>query len=158
MAGMTDFRTVPTPLPEIVSVLQGASVMLTGSRTITRYDAQRIARVLRECSVKFKRLHHGDARGADREVSRACVFQTIVKMHDVQKHPADWSLGRRAGPIRNAAMVGAVGVQERPVVLAVWDGSSRGTHHAICAALSAGLPVVLVQQAQIVGFARADLP
>jgi hypothetical protein len=54
----------------------------------------------------------------------------------VKLFPADWSLGRRAGPLRNESM--AVYGQ---ALVAVWDGQSRGTADMIRRARAHGLPV-----------------
>jgi hypothetical protein len=53
--------------------------------------------------------------------------------------PADWTLGTRAGPIRNQAMI-----REAEALIAIWDGKSRGTDDAIRRARAAGIPVVVV--------------
>lgn len=52
--------------------------------------------------------------------------------------PADWeTYGRKAGPLRNQHMV-ALG---HDLVLAFWDGTSRGTADCIRRAEKAGIPV-----------------
>lgn len=51
--------------------------------------------------------------------------------------PADWTtLGKSAGLIRNVAMA-----QYADVLVAFWDGQSRGTKHMIDTALKYGLEV-----------------
>lgn len=59
----------------------------------------------------------------------------------VERHPADWAThGKRAGFIRNAEMIDRVkGVMA--IVLAFWDGESKGTKHTIDLAKKAGLEV-----------------
>ena len=54
---------------------------------------------------------------------------------------ADWErLGRGAGPERNRRML----EQSNPdLVLAFWDGKSRGTKHMIEIAEKAGVPVIV---------------
>ena len=53
---------------------------------------------------------------------------------DTAVHPADWRrLGRKAGPIRNGAIVA-----DADHVVAFWDLRSRGTADAIDRALGAG--------------------
>lgn len=44
----------------------------------------------------------------------------------VEEYPADWSLGKSTGYIRNAQMVECC-----DAVLAIWDGKSNGTKHTI---------------------------
>ena len=62
----------------------------------------------------------------------------------VERHPADWAThGKRAGFIRNAEMVERVkGV--KAIVLAFWDGESKGTKHTIDLAKKAELEVCTV--------------
>lgn len=82
-------------------------------------------------------LIHGDARGVD---SSAKVNARAWGWH-VEDFPADWSLGRKAGPMRNQRMLDE-GKPHR--VLAFWDGKSRGTLDMIRRAVKAGVPVRIV--------------
>lgn len=61
----------------------------------------------------------------------------------VEAYPADWvNLGRGAGLIRNKRMLD----QGKPdLVLAFWDGTSRGTKHMIDLATKAGIPVEVIR-------------
>jgi hypothetical protein len=56
----------------------------------------------------------------------------------LERFPADWErLGKRAGFARNVEMV-----QEAPdLVVALWDGHSKGTLHTITLAVQHGIPV-----------------
>ena len=54
----------------------------------------------------------------------------------VERHPADWSLGRKAGPLRNQQMVD-LGAD---LCVAFRRGDSRGTTHCANAATLAGIP------------------
>jgi len=75
----------------------------------------------------------GGARGVDtaaREAAKALGFA-------FEEFPADWNLhGRRAGMIRNAAMI-----ETCDRVAAFWNGRSRGTDNAIKTARRLGKPV-----------------
>ena len=56
---------------------------------------------------------------------------------EVRRFPADWDrYGRRAGPIRNQEMA-----REGSILIAFWDGKSRGTKGMIDLALCRGLEV-----------------
>ena len=82
----------------------------------------------------------GGARGADRMTERcghALGFRVRVFM-------ADWDLhGKVAGFLRNQAML-----DEKPdLVIAFWDGESRGTRDTITRARSMGIPVEIVSPA-----------
>jgi hypothetical protein len=84
------------------------------------------------------RVIHGDAIGADKTAGTVARYLG----HLVEVYPADWrAYGRAAGIIRNLEML-----KQRPdLVLAFWDGRSRGTKHMIDAAREQGVPVEIVQ-------------
>lgn len=78
---------------------------------------------------------HGDCpTGADAIAQEFCEQTGIV----TERHPADWSIGKKAGPLRNQEMVdlGAY------VCLAFLLPSSRGTVDCIKRAKAAGIPVI----------------
>lgn len=60
----------------------------------------------------------GKCRGAD------ALGERYAREHGfrVVAYPADWSLGRRAGPLRNERMA-----HDADAVVCFWDGQSRGT-------------------------------
>lgn len=69
----------------------------------------------------------GTARGADR-LGELYAERTNSK---IKRFPADWdNLGKRAGYVRNAEMAkyAAKGIG---VLVAFWDGKSKGTKHMI---------------------------
>lgn len=82
----------------------------------------------------------GGARGVDTYAHRAAIYRGLR----TQTFRADWKKhGRRAGIIRNLAML-----DEQPdLVIAYWDGSSRGTQHTIHAAQTRGIPVEIHEAA-----------
>lgn len=84
---------------------------------------------------------HGGASGADSmagKIARECFYKEEV-------HPADWAThGRKAGLLRNAAMVEA----GADLCIAGWDGRSTGTLDTIRRCVQAGIPVRIVPQAQ----------
>ena len=74
---------------------------------------------------------HGGARGAD-QISGEMA--THIGM-PVQVFPADWEThGKAAGPIRNREMLDQL--EPGDLVLAFWDGRSRGTLDTIHETLS----------------------
>ncbi len=91
--------------------------------------------IQRRPSTSRFRLIHGGARGAD------AIAASIVADWDwdIIEFRADWECyGKAAGPRRNQTML-KVG---RPhLVLAFWDGKSRGTLDMISRATRAGVPV-----------------
>ncbi|TAL45507.1 MAG: hypothetical protein EPN91_02025 [Salinibacterium sp.] len=59
----------------------------------------------------------------------------------VEEFKADWeTYGRRAGIVRNLAML-----DTRPdLVIACWDGESKGTAHTMTEARKRGIPVEVI--------------
>ena len=80
----------------------------------------------------------GGARGADELaewLAPALGFTSKV-------YPADWeTFGKRAGYIRNVQML----EQDPDLVIAFWDGESRGTAHTIREAEKRGIPVEVIR-------------
>ena len=64
----------------------------------------------------------GAARGVDL-IAKAYAVENDWK---IEEYPADWSIGRQAGILRNIKMY-----KNTDEVLVLWDGNSRGTKHTI---------------------------
>ena len=82
----------------------------------------------------------GHARGADmfgeEFAEKEGIKCTVFK--------AEWNLyGKAAGPIRNKAML-TYAMEETPVVIAFWNGASRGTKNMVEQARKAGAEVIIV--------------
>lgn len=61
----------------------------------------------------------------------------VVNWTGLEEYPADWNThGKKAGIIRNQEMA-----EKADVLVAFWDGESRGTKHMIDTALKQGLEV-----------------
>lgn len=75
---------------------------------------------------------HGDATGADR------LAKLWAQMNDVEDipYPADWTMGRRAGPIRNERML----KESMPDGVIAFTGGA-GTMNMVRLARSAGVKV-----------------
>lgn len=78
----------------------------------------------------------GTARGADSLGEKyACA-----KGYSIQRFPADWNTwGKRTGYIRNSQMA-----TYSDVLIAFWDGKSRGTKNMIDIAQRLGLKVIIL--------------
>ena len=80
----------------------------------------------------------GEAKGAD-SIARDCaIFHGLT----VEKYPADWKIGRKAGPIRNKQML----VEGKPDYVVGYSNdikSSRGTRNMLKQALKAGIEAYL---------------
>lgn len=114
-------------------------VIVTGSRHWT--DLSRIFRELSELYATADRLtvaHGGCPTGADAITHRWITALPPVEDLSEEVFPADWAAhGRRAGPIRNEAMIKA----GADLVLAFPLPGGRGTQHTIRLAREAGIPV-----------------
>lgn len=103
-------------------------VLICGSRNIT--DPELVSQAVSQSGITPTHIISGGARGVDRLAGEYAVSQGI----GFTEYPADWDkYGKRAGFIRNYAMVGAA-----DAVIAVWDGTSPGTKHSIKFARSCG--------------------
>ena len=85
----------------------------------------------------------GTARGADK-LGERFVDESIWS---VKRFPANWDLyGKRAGYIRNEQMAKyAMSDNNYGVLIAFWDGVSKGTKHMIDLAKKHGLEVHVVE-------------
>lgn len=111
-------------------------VLICGSRSWT--DGKAIKEALGSL-LGVKLVIEGGARGAD-TLGR---MQAESRGLPVMEFPANWTYyGKGAGPIRNQSML----VFGQPdIVLAFWDGTSRGTADMIRQAETAGIPVKVIK-------------
>lgn len=113
-------------------------VIVCGSRTYGRSDVIR-ARVRQLPADTLVIV--GRARGADTVAEREAMLCGLT----IDARPADWQrYGRRAGWLRNAEMLDVLlagAPDDTRVVIAFWDGSSRGTAGMLRLARSAGVEV-----------------
>lgn len=116
-------------------------LLICGSRTApTGYAAlERLGAHLRKLGLESPwpeavvsgGAHGGDTLGEQYAAAVGLPLERLVP---------DWKLhGKRAGYVRNMAMLDAIG--PTGVVVAVWDGRSRGTKMTIEAARKRGLRV-----------------
>jgi hypothetical protein len=105
--------------------------IIAGSRGISDY--QHILDAVRLSGLTVTEVVSGGARGVDR-LGERWAHEHGVR---VRKFIPDWSeLGRSAGPVRNAEMA-----EYSEALIAIWNGSSRGTKHMIDYATAIGLRV-----------------
>ena len=110
-------------------------VIVCGSRQFKDYDM--LEEVLNSILPKYKNIvivsgHGGgaDLAGEEYAIRRGLFLETF---------PAEWDkYGRAAGPIRNSKML-EYASRELPVVVAFWDGISRGTKYTIEKAKEMGI-------------------
>ena len=122
IAGSRDFNDFPK--------LMNSSIKILTEISKKRDDLDRI------------RIISGTARGADK------LGEQYAKIagYELSKFPADWDgLGKRAGYVRNAEMAKFASEDDSyGVLIAFWDGQSRGTKHMIDLANRYGLEVHVV--------------
>lgn len=119
-------------------MLDGPLVLVCGSRDWTDRHAI-LGAILDRAPGK---IIHGAAPGADRIAADVARLYLI----EAQAFPADWTKhGKRAGILRNLAMLGAVEDEwhegREVLVLAFQRNGSRGTQHTIDEARRRGIPV-----------------
>ncbi len=118
-------------------------VLVCGSRDVDPFDAWeifklRLSKLPNTTSPREHLIISGGARGADaigHRVAKTLGYSTVTFKADWKTH------GRRAGILRNMAMLD----QEPDLVVALWDGTSRGTKHTIDEAERRGIPVEILQ-------------
>ena len=78
----------------------------------------------------------GGARGADKLAEEFADKYNIPKII----HKPDWlKYGKRAGYIRNKLIV-----RDSNIIIAFWDGKSKGTKYTIKLTKEAGKPVIII--------------
>ena len=108
--------------------------IIAGSRTITQYTI--LLKALEKLPWKITTVISGGAKGVD-ELGEAYAYLHKIPL---EIYNAEWNIyGKAAGPIRNALMAG-----KADALVALWDGSSRGTAHMIETARKKGLRVEVV--------------
>lgn len=108
-------------------------VIIAGGRDFTDWE-----RMVREIGVFDQwrggnaEIVSGTAKGADALGERLASTWSW----DLKRFPADWSKGKHAGFVRNMEMA-----QYADVLVAFWDGESKGTKNMIANALKEGLEI-----------------
>lgn len=123
-------------------------IIIAGSRDFNDYD--KLEKIMNDFFSHFYKYNKnkqyscvkiisGTARGADTLGERYADEYG----YEVVKFPADWdNLGKKAGIVRNAEMAKyAVEDGHDGVLVAFWDGKSKGTEHMINIAKRYGLAV-----------------
>lgn len=116
--------------------IEGLRVLVCGSRSWSDYAAISDQLSLVSSGVGLV-VVHGGAMGADTVAANYALRSGIP----TEVFYADWDkYGKRAGILRNNEML-----DTRPdLVLAFWDGKSRGTKHTIDEARRRGIPCEVI--------------
>lgn len=110
-------------------------IIVAGSRNFNNYSLLEsyLDIVINSMAYKPVTIISGTARGADQLGERYAEN----KGHGIERYPAEWDkYGRSAGYKRNEQMA-----EVADVLVAFWDGQSRGTMHMINIAKNKGLRV-----------------
>jgi hypothetical protein len=135
---------------------KGLKIIIAGGRDFKDYSLMRreALKIIKEKAQKlgYEKIQRdivtiisGTANGADQLGERfAKEFDLILDCY-----PADWQTnGKAAGPIRNKKMA-EVACSDRenyePMLIAFWDGKSRGTKSMIDIATKLGIDVKIVR-------------
>jgi hypothetical protein len=133
-----------TSTSEVVAVeSSGYQLLIAGSRNFSNFG--QMDRVLRNITANRKpsRVIEGGAAGGDSLGGAWARWQGL----DVTTVKADWArFGRRAGYVRNAAMVALL--QPGDLVVAFYgpDGATKGTANTVKLALQRGIAVRIFNQ------------
>ena len=119
-------------------------IAIVGSRDYDQpgWILQLLERLGRNPNTSEITIVSGGARGVDKIAERGALeygFRVI-------SHPAEWAkYGRRAGFRRNHLIV-----SDADIVVAFWDGFSRGTMHSIDIAKSQGKVCYVVSNERVI--------
>lgn len=107
--------------------------IIAGSRTINKMPV--LITAIEKSQFEITEVVSGCADGVDKMGELWAVCHKIP----IKKYPANWRVyARSAGIVRNIEMGNYA-----DALIAVWDGSSRGTMHMITYANSKGLKVYI---------------
>ena len=86
-------------------------------------------------------LVSGHAKGADTLAEKYAEKNGI----EIKVFPPEWSKYQKAaGPIRNRQMLDYISESDNPLVIAFWDGHSKGTKNTVETAEKMGIETVIV--------------
>lgn len=100
-------------------------IIIAGSRNIIDYDKIKkiIDSIVEKNNIQITEVISGCALGID----TIAINWAWNKNISVKKFPADWNkYGKKAGYLRNEEMS-----KYADGLIAIWDGSSKGTEHMI---------------------------
>lgn len=114
----------------------GAAILVCGGRYYSNYRL--VLRLLKRLSPRL--IIHGAATGADTLAGQAAEAMGIP----CEAYPADWSKGRKAGPIRNSQMLARLVSLPKPRLILAFPGGD-GTANMCRQALQASELVLRVR-------------
>jgi hypothetical protein len=122
--------------------------IIAGSRTIT--DMAHISEAVDESGFEITEVVSGCADGVDKLGEEWADWMGLP----VKRFPADWKqYGKSAGYQRNEEMA-----RYADALIAIWDGSSKGTAHMIDTAKKSNTMLIWVVNLSKEGWAQNELP
>jgi len=122
--------------------------IIAGSRTIT--DMAHISEAVDESGFEITEVVSGCADGVDKLGEEWADWMGLP----VKRFPADWKqYGKSAGYQRNEEMA-----RYADALIAIWDGSSKGTAHMIDIAKKSKTMLIWVVNLSKEGWAQNELP
>ena len=118
------------------------NIIVCGSRSFNDYEllCDTLDNIIEELDKVV--IISGHARGADTLGEHYAAERSLL----VVVYPARWDeYGKRAGLVRNEKMLEHILKGEDALVVAFWDGQSRGTKYMIDIARQAGVRVIVVK-------------
>lgn len=121
-------------------------IIIAGSRGFSDYEMMSET-IIQYCKDKDLlpsdvEIIEGGAKGADDYGKRFALKYKLIKHTQM---PADWSIGKQAGYIRNCDMADYAHQFDGGVLFAFWDGKSKGTNHMINIAKRKGMEVHVIK-------------
>ncbi len=106
-------------------------LIIAGSRDLNRYDL--VERFAKKINDKYGVTHviSGRAHGID----MLGEFWATEKGKAIIEMPANWSLGPKAGPLRNVEML-----KQADIILVIMHANSKGSTHMATIAKASGKP------------------
>lgn len=110
-------------------------IIIAGSRDFNDYTLVKSTINIISAKVDNIEIVSGGARGAD-SLGEKYAYEHCLNL---KIFPADWSLGKKAGYLRNKQMA-----EYADALIAFWDGQSKGTKHMIDLAKQMNLKIKVV--------------
>lgn len=124
--------------------MEDIRIIIAGGRDFSNYSLlkQSVDTIVKNFHNENLTIISGTARGADTLGEQYAEEQHL----SIRRFPADWdTYGKNAGPIRNAQMATYASEGAKGILIAFWDGKSKGTKNMINEASNKGLIIKIVE-------------
>lgn len=124
--------------------MEDIRIIIAGGRDFSNYSLlkQSVDTIVKNFHNENLTIISGTARGADTLGEQYAEEQNL----SIRRFPADWdTYGKNAGSIRNAQMATYASEGAKGILIAFWDGKSKGTKNMINEASNKGLIIKIVE-------------